>query len=63
MLLQYHHMPNIMTLEEVFDSVARYINTGNMDSLMILYESDACFASQPGQVIKGRERIRQCSFR
>lgn len=26
---------------------------------MILYESDACFASQPGQFIKGREGIRQ----
>lgn len=26
---------------------------------MMLYESDACFASQPGQFIKDRESIRQ----
>jgi uncharacterized protein (TIGR02246 family) len=26
---------------------------------MILYESDACFSSQPGQFIKGREGILQ----
>jgi len=26
---------------------------------MMLYESDACFASQPGQFIKGRDGIRQ----
>ena len=26
---------------------------------MMIYESDACFASQPGQFIKGREGIRQ----
>jgi uncharacterized protein (TIGR02246 family) len=25
----------------------------------MLYESNACFASQPGQFIKGRENIRQ----
>ena len=44
---------------EVLYSVAECINTGNLDSLMMLYESDACFASQPGQFIKGRESIRQ----
>ncbi|MGH9974274.1 MAG: hypothetical protein ACRD8Z_00335 [Nitrososphaeraceae archaeon] len=26
---------------------------------MMLYEFNACFASQPGQFIKGREGIRQ----
>lgn len=51
-------MSNI-TPEEVLRSVAECINTGNLDSLMMLYESDACFASQPGQFIKGRENIRQ----
>ena len=30
-----------------------------LDSLMMLYESDACFASQPGQFIRGSEGIRQ----
>ncbi len=51
-------MSNV-TPEEVLYSVAECINTGNLDSLMMLYESDACFASQPGQFIKGRESIRQ----
>jgi uncharacterized protein (TIGR02246 family) len=45
--------------EEVLHSVVEGINTGNLDSLMMLYEPDACFASQSGQVIKGREGIRQ----
>jgi len=48
-----------VTPEEVLHSVAECINTGNLDSLTMLYESDACFASQPGQFIKGREGIRQ----
>lgn len=51
-------MSNI-TPEEVLRSVAECINTGNLDSFTMLYESDACFASQPGQFIKGRENIRQ----
>jgi uncharacterized protein (TIGR02246 family) len=48
-----------VTPEEVLHSVAECINSGNLDSLMMLYESDACFAPQPGQFIKGREGIRQ----
>ena len=48
-----------VTPEEVLHSVAECINSGNLDSLMMLYESDACFSPQPGQFIKGREGIRQ----
>jgi uncharacterized protein (TIGR02246 family) len=48
-----------LTPEEVLSSVTECINSGNLDSLKMLYESDACFASQPGQFIKGRENIRQ----
>jgi uncharacterized protein (TIGR02246 family) len=48
-----------VTPEEVLHSIAECINSGNLDSLMMFYESDACFASQPGQFIKGREGIRQ----
>jgi hypothetical protein len=40
------------TPEEVLNSVVEGINTGNLDSLMMLYETDACFASQPGQLLK-----------
>ena len=53
-----YQMSNV-TPEETLCSIAEYINAGNLDSLMMLYESDACFASQPGQFIKGREGIRQ----
>ena len=42
-------MSKNMTPEEVLNSVTEGINTGDVDSLMTLYEADACFASQPGQ--------------
>ncbi|HEV3432731.1 MAG TPA: nuclear transport factor 2 family protein [Nitrososphaera sp.] len=47
------------TPEEVLNSVVEGINTGNLDALMMLYETDACFASQPGQLAKSPETIRQ----
>lgn len=49
----------MMTPEEVLNSVVEGINTGNLDSLMMLYETDACFVSQPGQLAKSPETIRQ----
>ena len=52
-------MPKIMTPEEVLNSVVEGINTGNLDSLMTLYEADACFASQPGQLAKNPDGIHQ----
>jgi uncharacterized protein (TIGR02246 family) len=48
-----------VTPEEVLHSIAQDINAGDLDSLMMLYEPDACFASQPGQVVKGQNQIRQ----
>jgi uncharacterized protein (TIGR02246 family) len=53
-------MSEKMTPEEVLSSVVEGINTGDLDSLMKLYESDACFASQPGQLVKSPEGVRQC---
>jgi uncharacterized protein (TIGR02246 family) len=47
------------TPEEVLNSAVEGINTGNLDSLMKLYETDACFTSQPGQLAKNPESIRQ----
>ena len=38
----------------MLNSVAEGINTGDLDSLMTLYEADACFASQPGQLAESR---------
>jgi uncharacterized protein (TIGR02246 family) len=52
-------MSKKMTPEEVLNSVVEGINTGNLNSLMTLYEADACFASQPGQLAKSPESVRQ----
>jgi uncharacterized protein (TIGR02246 family) len=52
-------MSKKLTPEEVLNSVVEGINTGNLDSLMMLYETDACFVSQPGQLAKSPETIRQ----
>ena len=52
-------MAKKMTPEEVLGSVAEGINTGDLDSLMTLYEADACFASQPGRPAKNPESVRQ----
>lgn len=52
-------MSNKMTPEEFFRSYIDQFNKGKLDSVLALYDSDACFASQPGQVVKGEESIRQ----
>src|ERR671919_2107942 len=52
-------MMMMTTPEEVLNSVVEGINTGNLDSLMELYEADACFASQPGELAKSPEGILQ----
>ena len=57
MLIQY--MSGKMTPEEVLNSVIDGINAGDLDSLMTLYEPLACFASQPGQLAKSPEGIRE----
>jgi uncharacterized protein (TIGR02246 family) len=50
---------NQQTPEEVLNSIVEGINSGNIESLMTLYEHEACFAVQPGQIAKGQEGIRQ----
>jgi ketosteroid isomerase-like protein len=57
--LQIHHMSGKMTPEEVLNSVVEGINAGDLDSLMTLYEPLACFASQPGQLAKSPDGIRE----
>ena len=47
------------TPEEALHSVVENMNTGNIESLMMLYEPEACFASQPGQIVKGQRGIHQ----
>jgi uncharacterized protein (TIGR02246 family) len=52
-------MPGNMTPEEVLNSVTEGINARDLDSLMTLYEPLACFASQPGQLARSPDGIRQ----
>jgi uncharacterized protein (TIGR02246 family) len=47
------------TPEQVLASVVHGINTGNLDALMTLYEPDACFATQPGNLAHGLAGVRQ----
>ena len=47
------------TPEQVLRSIVEGINTGNLDSLMTLYEPGAAFATQPGNLNYGLPGIRQ----
>jgi ketosteroid isomerase-like protein len=52
---------NIMsaaTPEQVLDAIVDGINTGNLESLMPLYESEAAFATRPGTLAPGAPGIR-----
>jgi len=49
----------MMTPKEFLDSYVKNFNTRNLDSIMDMYETDACFAIQMGQVINGLKNIRQ----
>jgi uncharacterized protein (TIGR02246 family) len=52
-------MSNKMTPEEVLNSIVEGLNNGDLNSIMNLYEPQACFAPQPGQLAKDPESIRQ----
>ena len=52
-------MSGKMTPEEELNSVTEGINAGDLDILMTLYEPLACFASQPGQLAKSPDGIRE----
>ena len=41
------------TPEQVLQTIVTGINSGDLDSLMPLYESDAAFASEPGSLAHG----------
>ena len=47
------------TPEQVLASIVDGINTGNLDSLMPLYESQAAFAAQPGSLNRGLPGVRE----
>jgi hypothetical protein len=41
------------TPEQVLESVVSGINSGDLESLMTLYESEAAFAAEPGSLAHG----------
>lgn len=45
--------------ENLLNSFANELNKGNPSYLLSLYETNACFVSQSGQIVKGQENIRQ----
>ena len=45
------------TPEQVLETIVTGINSGDLDSLMPLYESDAAFASQPGSLAHGASGV------
>jgi uncharacterized protein (TIGR02246 family) len=47
------------TPEQVLKSIVDGINTGNLDALMPLYETDAAFAAQPGNLAHGLSGVRE----
>ncbi len=47
------------TPERVLEAIVTGINTGDLDSLMPLYESRAAFATQPGHLAPGAPGIRE----
>ena len=49
--------PSTGTPEQVLESIVSGINSGDLDSLISLYESEAAFATQPGSLAHGAAGI------
>jgi uncharacterized protein (TIGR02246 family) len=47
------------TPEQVLESIVTGINSGDLESLMPLYESDAAFAAEPGSLAHGASGVRE----
>ena len=45
--------------EEIHSQFATAFNSGNVDAIMALYEPEATLVPQPGQIVQGRDAIRQ----
>jgi len=45
--------------EELDELFAQALNSGDLDALVALYEPQACFNSEPGQVVTGPQAIRE----
>lgn len=48
-----------MTPKEFLSSYVKEFNAKNLNSLLNMYETDACFVVQPGQIVKGLDNIHQ----
>lgn len=48
-----------MTPKEFLISYVKKFNSGDISSLICLYETEACFVSQEGELVKGIENVRQ----
>ena len=48
-----------MTPKEFLISYVKKFNSGDISSLISLYETEACFVSETGEVVKGIENVRQ----
>ncbi len=46
------------TPTQVLETIVEGINSGNLDTLMPLYESEAAFATQPGSLAHGSPGVR-----
>jgi ketosteroid isomerase-like protein len=51
--------PKMMTPKEFLSSYVEKFNAGNVSFSENMYETDACFVVQPGQVVNGLENIRR----
>ena len=51
--LTVERSPSTATPELVLESIVAGINSGDLDSLMPLYESEAAFATEPGSLAHG----------
>jgi ketosteroid isomerase-like protein len=47
------------TPEQVLESIVTGINSGNLDSLLPLYEDEAAFATEPGSLAHGTPGVRE----
>ena len=50
------------TPEQVLESIVTGINTGDLDSLMPLYENDAAFVPQPGVLAHGTPGVSESLY-
>jgi ketosteroid isomerase-like protein len=47
------------TPEQVLEAIVEGINTGNLDALLPLYESEAAFATEPGTLARDAAGVRE----